>query len=89
MMDTPENWEHKSGYRINNDGCAIKYEHTDEPYLAIVEGMLDESEGELQYYTVLFNTEGDKPWETVESHEFFSSDTDAKAHLIEIMAKYA
>lgn len=33
--------------------------------------MLDESEGGLLYYTVIFNNESDEP---VESHDFFSSD---------------
>lgn len=86
-MDTPSNWEHKSGYRINNDGCAIKFEHTQRPFVAVIEGILNEHDDALEYYTVIFD-ESVSPMMIVEGHEIFTQKDVAKNHLKNMMEKH-
>ena len=88
-MTAPQNWSHKSGYHLNADGKSIEYTHDDEPFLAVVEGMVNEDAGELEYYTVVFDTTGGKPWERVEPHEFHPDKEQAKSHLNDLMQKHA
>ena len=91
-MNTPANWSHKSGYRLNADGKSIEYTHDSNSLLAIIEATVnesDEDEGFMEYYTVIFNTEGGRPWSAVESHQFFREKDSAKANLDDLMAKHA
>lgn len=86
-MNTPSNWTHKSGYRVNNDGKAIKYEHTERPFVAIIEGIFNEYDEELEYYTVIFD-QSVTPMVVVERHEIFTQKDVAKNHMVKLMEEY-
>lgn len=86
-MNAPYNWKHKSGYRINNDGMAIKYEHMKRPFVAVIEGIDNEYDGELEYYTVIFD-QSVTPMEMIEGHEIFRDKETAMNHLEELMEEY-
>lgn len=84
--ELPTNWKHNSGYHLNGDGKSIDYEHTSKDLKAILEAMdSDDEENGLMYYTVIFDISDGRPWEPVESHEFFYDKDDAKDHLFEMM----
>jgi len=90
-MDIPKSWKHKSGYRLDADGKSIEYTHENNALLAIVESRINETEREesfMEFYTVIFDISGDKPWPTIESHEFFREKENAKANLREKMVKH-
>lgn len=86
-METPENWKHKGGYHLNADGKSIEYEHTERPFVAIVEGIYNETDNSLNYYTVIFD-ESVSPMRTVESHEIYGDKETAKDNLERLMEKY-
>lgn len=89
MTINVNNWEHRSGYHLNADGKYIAYEHTEKPYEAIVEGILDESSGNLEYYTAIFDQSTSNPTETIEEHEFFIGKQNALDHLKKLMEKHS
>lgn len=84
-MDTPNNWEHKSGYHLNADGKAIKYKHTEKPWEAIIESMNNQSNfgPNVQYYTAIFGETS-----MIKEHEVFNSKENAKNHLQQLMKKH-
>lgn len=86
-MEIPSNWKHKSGYRLNADGKSIEYEHTERPFVAIVEAMVNEQDHTLDYYTVIFD-QSTKPMATVEGHELFGDKESAKDNLYYLMEKH-
>ena len=86
-MNTPNNWQHKSGYHLNADGKAIKYEHTERAFVAIVEGIHNDHDHSLDYYTVIFD-ESVTPMEVVEGHEVWADKETAKNRLEELMKEY-
>ena len=87
-MDIPENWKHKSGYHLNADGKSIEYVHKNRPLLAIVEGMVNETDNCMEYYTVIFNISGGKPWEIKVAHEIWPEKEKAKENLRKHMEYY-
>jgi hypothetical protein len=88
MADTPQNWEHNSGYRLNADGKSIEYIHTDQDLRAIVEAMVNEEESRMEYYTVIF--EGAAGQEsTIEPHEIHQSKEAAQEHIKALMEKHS
>jgi len=90
MANAPANWTHDNGYHLNADGKSIEYRHTEEEHLlAIVEAMVNEEERELEYYTVIFNASGSKPWKTIEPHEIHHDKDTAQDYLNELMSEHA
>ena len=87
-MDIPNNWRHKSGYHLNADGKSIEYEHIDRQLLAIVEAMVNETDGCMEYYTVIFDT-NNSVWETKKTHEIFGDKESAKENLRMHMEYYS
>lgn len=57
-MSEPDMWEHITGYHLNADGKAIKYRHRDTGYVAHIEAMLNEQEGEMEYRPAIFDGNG-------------------------------
>lgn len=88
-MNAPDNWSHKSGYSVNADGKSIEYTHDKKPLLAVVEAMVNENEETLEFYTAIFDTSSERPWETVESHEIYLKKDTAKGHLFDLMKKHS
>lgn len=90
MPNAPRNWEHKNGTRLNADGKSIEFRHKQDTHLlAIVEAMEDEEHGELEYYTVVFNTSSGKPWRQLEPHEIHHDKDNAQEYLYELMEEYS
>lgn len=88
MANAPDPWEHDNGYRLNADGKSIEYRHDAHELLAVVEAMVNEEEGELEYYTVIFDTSQSKPWPTVEPHEIHHDKDAAQDYLYELMEEH-
>jgi len=82
-----DNWRHKSGYHLNADGKSIEYEHIDRQLLAIVEGMVNETDNCMEYYAVIFDT-NNSPYATKEPHKIYGDKETAKERLYELMEKY-
>jgi len=87
MRDLPKGWEKDKIGHLNADGDSIEYVNEDLQYRAIVEAMHDEQEGELQYYTVIFDISENRPWPTVEPHQIYIDKDDAKNNLHDLMAQ--
>jgi len=54
-MNLPDPWEHEHGYRVNNDGCQIRYRHPETNVEITVEGALSDDETKLQYIVWVFD----------------------------------
>ena len=66
---------------------SIKYEHTERPFVAVIEGILNEHNDAVEFYTVIFD-ESVTPMEIVEGHEIFRLKFEAKERLEELMKKH-
>ncbi len=88
MEDLPNGWEKDKIGHLNADGKSIEYINEKLQYRAIVEAMHDEQDGELQYYTVIFDISEGRPWPTVEPHQIYINKDDAKNNLYDLMNKY-
>lgn len=90
-LDVP-NWKHKSGHRINVDGQAIEYEHTEMPWEAAIVGIAVESEEnpfDFQYFVVIDDVSTSNPIELIEGHEFFVEKENAMKNLESKMKKHS
>lgn len=86
-INTPENWTHHSGFRLNADGKAIAYHHTDKPLEAIIESTINEHTEGVGYYTVIFDTSTDS-LEPVERQRLFRTKEEAIEDLEKLMKKH-
>lgn len=82
----PPGWTHKSGYRLDADGQAIRYEH-DSGITAYIEGMVNEDPDdpvEFEYRPTIFDTDGS----FLEYPEVFIDKAEALAQLEQWMDEY-
>jgi len=84
----PDQWSHASGYHLNADGKSIEYKHNSKPLRAIIESMNGDENGEVLYYTVMFDT-STREKEPVYEHQIFSNVEDGKQHLLDLMHRHA
>lgn len=89
-VETPPDWNHKRGYRIQGDGQSMEYERQDGAYTLTIEGMVNESvppeaPDSFEYRVWLFDDGGDD----VEYPEPFYSKEEAFSRATELMSDYS
>lgn len=84
-QNLPDPWNHVSGYRLNADGKAIKYEHPDSGLEAYIEAMTDPDADGLVYRPAIIEPSG----EFAEYPEPIPDKDDALARLREWGEEYA
>ena len=84
-MDSPSNWECVVSGHLNADGASIEFEHTTKDLRAVIEAT---SELPGDYFTVIFDTNTSNPTETVEPHEMYGNEQEAREEFLKLLQKH-